>query len=282
MFHANPLAERASAIISERTAQNFKALSAEQGVKDPAKLPESLQLELLQSATLGAAATTCPTGNIEKLRHWLRSHSHPAFQAAMNRVALLRKVPGAAFDILSGAHAAVFLAGWGLPVAPFDLAKMCIKAEPSNDIDAVHKMFATDNEAIIGYSTCDAPFYLVLTDCLTTLRRLLPNHPMLAELRQLLARRGSSLPSNHGQLSTPGMMFLDRQVGDTISTVLLDPQPMGGTINLYAGWRVNDEPYGVPNDGCLPVPAQLLRSLMDDPGVGWWFWHEPGASTTMH
>ena len=282
MSQFSPLVEKTRAIISERTQQNFKVLLAEQGVKDPAELPEALQLELLQSATLGAVAATCPTGNIKELRHWLRSHSHPTFQAAMNEVALLRKVPGEAFDILSGAHAAVFLAGWGLPVAPFDLEEMCIKAEPSNDIDTVHKMFAGDNEAIIGYSTCDAPFYLVLTDCLTTLRQLLPNHPMLAELRQLLARRGSSLPSGNGQLSIPGMMILDRQVGDTISTVFLDPQPMGGTINLYAGWRVSDEPYGIPNDGCLPVPAQLLRALMCDPRVGWWFWHDPGASTTMH
>jgi hypothetical protein len=75
----SPLVEKTRAIISERTEQNFKALLAEQEVKDPAELPESLQLELLQSATLGAAATTCPTGNIKKLRHWLRSHSHPAF-----------------------------------------------------------------------------------------------------------------------------------------------------------------------------------------------------------
>jgi hypothetical protein len=186
----------------------------------------------------------------------------------MNEVALLRKIPGEAFDILSGTPAAVFLAGWGLPVAPFDMEQMCIKAEPSNDIGTVHKMFAADDKAIIGYSTCDAPFYLVLTNCLATLRQLLPNHPMLAELRQLLARRGSALPSDNGQLFIPGMMLLDRQVGDTISTVFLDPQPMGGKINLYAGWRVNDEPYGVSNDGCLPVSAQLLRALMDDPRIG--------------
>ena len=53
MSQFNPLVEKTRAIISERTQQNFKALLAEQGVKDPAKLPEALQIELLQSQRSG-------------------------------------------------------------------------------------------------------------------------------------------------------------------------------------------------------------------------------------
>ena len=82
--------------------------------------------------------------------------------------------------------------------------------------------------------------------------------------------------------ATARMMLLDRQAGDTISTVFLDPQPMGGTINLYAGWRVSDEPYSAPNEGYVPVPGQLLRAVVNAPGIAWWFWHDPGASAIMH
>ena len=71
---------------------------------------------------------------------------------------------------------------------------MRIKAKPSNDIDVVQDLFAADKGAYVGDNSCDAPFYLVLTDCLATLRQLVPVHPMLAELRQLFAREGSGLP----------------------------------------------------------------------------------------
>ena len=30
---------------------------------------------------------------------------------------------------------------------------------------------------------------------------------------------------------------------------------------LYAGWQVDGEPQGAPNDGYFPVPAQLLRAV---------------------
>jgi hypothetical protein len=93
-----------------------------------------------------------------------------------------------------GIHAAVVLAGWGLPIAPFDLNAMRIKATPSNDIDVVQQMFSTEKGAYVGYNTCDAPFYVLLTDCVDTLRQLVPIHPSLAELRQLFARGGDSLP----------------------------------------------------------------------------------------
>ena len=106
---------------------------------------------------LEAAATMSPNGNLEMLRHGFRSAKHPAFFDAMDQITLSCKFPGDALDMVRGIHAAVVLAGWGLPVAPFDLEEMRIKADPSNDIDVVLENFSADNGAYVGYNSCDAP-----------------------------------------------------------------------------------------------------------------------------
>jgi hypothetical protein len=77
------------------------------------------------------------------------------------------------------------------------------------------------------------------------------------------------------------MVLLRRQAGEEISTVgLLDR--MGGSIMLYADWREDGEPYGVSNDGYVPVPGQLLRAVVRDPTVAFWFWHDAAVSKTIH
>jgi len=53
----------------------------------------------------------------------------------MDRITVSCKGPGDAFEMTRGVRAAVVLAGFGLPVAPFDLKAMRILAKPSNDID---------------------------------------------------------------------------------------------------------------------------------------------------
>jgi hypothetical protein len=127
------------------------------------------QLQLLERAMIGAAATTFPTGNLQMLQHGLRSASHPAFVSAMERMALSCRSAGDAFEMVRGVHDAIVLAGWGLPVAPFDLDAMCIRAKPSRDINTVQTLFSADQGAYVGYSTCAAPFYLLLTDCISSL-----------------------------------------------------------------------------------------------------------------
>jgi hypothetical protein len=64
--------------------------------------------------------------------------------------------------------------------------------------------------------------------------------------------------------------------------MLMDPDPMGGSIALYAGWEVNGEPFGAPNDGYVPVPGQLLRAVVRDPTVAFWFWRSPTGSKSIH
>ena len=106
---------------------------------------------------------------------------------------------------------------------------------------------------------------------------------MLSEVRQLFARGGAVLPPEPGQPFTQGMAIISRQAGDAISTVgLIDPDRQGGSITLYAGWQVDGEPYGAPNEGHVPVPGQLLRAVVSDPRVAYSFWRRPVAAAVMH
>ena len=201
----------------------------------------------------------------------------------MDQMVVSCKSAGDAFEMVRGVHAAIALAGWGLPVAPFDLETMYIRAQPSRDIDTVQTMFSADKGAFVGYSTCDAPFYLLLTDCISTLRQLVTTHPTLSEVRQLFARNGAVLPSDPGQPFRHGMAICGRQAGDTISTAgLIDPDPQGGTIMLYAGWQVNGEPHDAPNAGYVPVPGQLLRAVVRDARAAYPFWWKPTRPALVH
>ena len=144
-------------------------------------------------------------------------------------------------------------------------------------------LFSADKGAYVGYSTCDAPFYLLLTDCVRSLLQLVATHPRLSEVRQLFARTNGSLPPDPGLPFTPGMAVFTRQPGDTISTVaLLDPSPTGGSMTFYARWSLDGEAFGAPNEGCVPVPGQLLRAVVFDPSVAYSFWRTAGAPTPIH
>jgi hypothetical protein len=283
MFNSDTLASAASAILFAKAEQRLEALLAEQGSSDPIELGPAAAADILRRAIVEAAAVDFPTANLQALDHGFRSFSHSAFDEAMQRMRLSCKNPGDAFEMTRGVYAAVVLAGYGLPVAPFDLGASRILAKPSNDIDTVLGRFSRDKGAYVGYSICDAPFYLLMTDCVRSLRRLVPIHPRLCEVRQLFARTGESLPPDPRQVFISGMAILGRQAGDTISTVgLFDPDPTGGSIMLYAGWQVNGEPFGAPNEGYLPVPGQLLREVVNDPRVGFAFWRSDSAPTPIH
>src|SRR5262249_25487645 len=89
-------------------------------------------------------------------------------------------------------------------------------------------------------------------------------------------RANKQLPPDPGQSFVHGMGVLARLPGDTVSTIgLLDPDPMSGSVMLYAGWQVDGIPYGAPNNGFAPVPRQLLRAIVYDPRVAAYsFWRK--------
>jgi hypothetical protein len=129
MFKPDVLAERASAIFFERAERRLEALLAEHGVSNPDELPRSLQWQLLQQACVEAAAANFQQTNLAMMRHQLSSFGHSAFLGAMDRMIVSSKFPRDAFEMATGIHAAVVLAGYGLPVAPFHLTAMRIFAK---------------------------------------------------------------------------------------------------------------------------------------------------------
>jgi hypothetical protein len=283
MFNRHALADKAGALLFEKADRRFDVLLAERGVSDPRELPRDLQVDIIRRAMIEAAVENFPTADLEILDHHTRSLTHPAFIPAWERMRVSCKGGNDAFGMTRGVYAAVVLAGFGLAVAPFDLLATRILAKPSNDIDTVLELFSSDKGALVGYNSCAAPFYLLLTDCLRTLLQLVPAHPDLAEVELLFERDRASLPPDPGQRFTHGIALSCRQAGDTISTVaLLDPSPMGGSIMLYAGWQVEGESHGAPNDGYFPVPVQLLRAAVNDPEVASWLCRPVGPSPTIH
>jgi hypothetical protein len=74
------------------------------------------------------------------------------------------------------------------------------------------------------------------------------------------------------------MMLFARQPGDKIETLAIeDDDPNSGSIMLQAGWIEDSEPAGVPNEGILPIPAQLVRKLIKDPRILQWLTRPSGG-----
>jgi hypothetical protein len=112
--------------------------------------------EVSQRAIVEAAGCF-PTANLGQLAHGFRSFAHPAFMPAWDRVRAATAIRRDPFALSSGVDAAVLLAGFGLAVAPFG-PKQGILEEPTNDIDAILAMFSRSARALVGYSSCEAPF----------------------------------------------------------------------------------------------------------------------------
>jgi hypothetical protein len=282
MFNCHALADKAGALLFEKVERRLEALLAEQGASDPNELPRAVQGEILRRVMVETAALNFPTANLEALDHGTRSFTHPAFVPAWDRVRSLTAIARDSFAMASGVDAAVLLAGFGLSVAPFDFI-LGILEEPSNDIDTVIAMFSRWKNAFVGYSSCDAPFYVLLTDCVRSLRKQVLAHPGLFDVGRLFARTRGSLPPDPGSDFTPGMALFPRQPGDAISTALLmDPSRSAGSLMLDAGWRVAGQAYGAPFDGYLPFPAPLLRAVAYDPGVAYSLCSPVGAPPAIH
>jgi hypothetical protein len=161
----------------------------------------------------------------------------------------------------TGVYAAVVLAGFGLPVAPYNLVTSRIVAQPSNDIDTVLELFSSDTGAFVGYNTCTAPFYVLLTDCVRTMRRLVPVRPELSEVKLLLERIGLSLPPDPGQSFVHEAAVIRRRPGDKISTIgLFDPNPMGGSSCCMRAGRTMANPTAPQMmDTCLSRRSFCVR-----------------------
>jgi hypothetical protein len=275
-------AEKAGALLAERAEPRLEALLGEHGARHPSELPRDVAAEIFRRALVETAAATAPGASLDALSHGLRSFANPAFGRAFDRVRTLAASEANAFAVAAGADAAIVLAAFGLPVAPFDRKALRILAEPSNDIDEVMGRFSKCKSAFVGYSVCDLPFYMLVTDCLVTLMERAPVHPRLAAVELLIDRVGG-LPRGSGARFQHSLALFAREPGDRIDTVILpDPRPDKGSILLQAGWTVDGQHFGAPNDGYMPVPMQFLQHAISDPETAMWIWRPVGRRAFVH
>jgi hypothetical protein len=246
----------------------FRAALAKHGVSDPLELPAEVAAEIFRKVLFETAALHMPEADLRGLDRLVRTHAHPLFVPAVQRARAQTQASRDAFAPAVGSDCAIVMAGYGLPVAPFDKREPRLLGELSNDIDVVAKQFTRFKTAFVGYSTCAAPFYVLLTDCIRTLRQRVSSDGRLQDVRRLIERSGMRWPPDDGvRFRHAGLVFL-REAGDKIATVaLLDHRPNQGSITLYAGWLEGDEPQGAPNGGYMPVPLRLVDDAIANPAL---------------
>jgi hypothetical protein len=273
---------RAGGELFARAEPRLCELLAEQGVSDPHELQADLRWKLFRRAIVETAAVSAPTANLGALDHGLRAFAHPAFSPALSRVTALTPKESNAFALAAGIDAAVVLAGFGLHVAPVDRKSPRLLADASNDIDTVIDRFSRWKTAFVGYSSCAAPFYFLVTDCVRTLQQRLDTHAGLQHVRTLFQRSGKEAPRGMTKLFQHGLAIFAREAADQIPTFALqDPSPTAGSIVLYAGWIEDGLAKGAPNGGYIPVPIQFLRHAISDPSVAFWIWHPVGVRSYL-
>jgi hypothetical protein len=259
------------------------ALADKYGVRS--ELPYSARYDV-KRILVETAAEYCPTLNAEHLLgHEALSFLHPMYGVALSELRGDLVGPGNVFQMTKGVASAVVLAGTGLPVAPFDAATGRIIGQPSNDIEAVLGLFAGHETWLVGYNVCAVPFYLLVANCVRTLRHRSLHDPEFSQIKMLFEREGDGqLPPDPGRKPKGCACLFKRAPGDTIASVgvsdikgkFASPPTM-----LFAGWELDGQPYGAPNDGYLPVPTVLLRRLVNDPEFRRAFWIEPSGEGHM-
>jgi hypothetical protein len=264
----------------EHANPRFDVLVNKYGVRCFAELPYSARFDV-QRIMIETAAEHCPTLNAVQLGHKALSALHPGYRAAFDwlRGLLAGQGPGSIVGSVGGIESALVLAGAGLPVAPFDGGGRRIIGRPSNEIDTVLTLFAGNEDALVGYNCCAAPFYLLVANCIRTLRHRVLHDPDFSQIKSLF-ERDPELPPDPGRTPKGCVCLFKRAPGDTIASVGIrevDGKLKGTPIMLYAGWQVDGQPYGAPSDGYLPVPGVLLRQLIADPGISDYFWPEPSG-----
>jgi hypothetical protein len=267
---------------SEHASARVGALFDKHGVTSVEELPY-LAKHQLRRALVETAAKHFPTKNAELLANYILSSLHPVFQAALSQLSCSLERACSVVEMARGVDSAVVLAGFGLPVAPFDAGESRIIGGPSNDIDTVLTLFEGNENALVGYNVCAAPFYLLVANSIYTLSHRILHDPDFSQIKLLVEReRGGQLLPDPGLKQTCWLSLLKRAPGDTIASVGVsdvDGKLKLTPIMLFAGRQVNGQPYGAPNDGYLPVPGVLLRRLIANPADSDAFWPEPSGIT---
>lgn len=244
-------------------------------------LPRAQQTELLKSTMVEATATLNPDADFDGLRRVFDMMGDVRFTSAMGRV---RALPyGGAFDPAIGQDAALILSGAGLAIQPMDRKTGRPFAELAYGIDQADRIFSKAKTAWVGYRPAEAPFYVLVTDCVLTAYKHIKQNPAFADLKRKMETGYGGFPPQPGVPQFKhGLLLFAREPGDQIETLVIeDPSPERGSVMLLAGWKDGDHTEGVPNDGVLSVPEQLVRQLITDPQVLQWITRPVGQVMTM-
>jgi hypothetical protein len=283
MKDIDPIAMAALGQVAQKAEPKLKAALAQYGVSSPDQLPQEVAGKIFQDVLMETAVESFPAAQLDALKHGLTAFHNPLFGPAFTRLKSRMESPSDAFAVASGVDAAIVLAGFGLPVAPFDRKKPQILAAPSNDIDEVAECFSRFKTAYVGYSPCDIPFYMLVTDCVQTMRPQIAGHPQLQAVKRVLERTGAELPQGPFPSFQHGIALIAREPGDAVSTFLLNnPNPHQGSVAFYAGWTAGGVRDGAPNDGFIPVPMQFLEAALQDPQIAMWIWKPTGVRVTLN
>jgi hypothetical protein len=280
-------AEEAFDALIEMAEPRFAAALVEQGGSAPSRIPNAQAAEIFGKVVLATAAQHAPEADLNALDQMIVEYvhrhpsfflpvaraleqmtlagAHPLFRRAVQRARAQAQTTRDIFAPAVGPDCAIMMAGHGLPVAPLDKRSSRLLAPVSNDIGVVAQNFASFKTAYVGYSTCAAPFYLLLTDCVRTLRQRMLLDDRLKDVRRLIEPSNQRWPTDEHD-KQQASVFFGRQPGDRFETIaLMERNPHQWSIVLYAGWLEESEPMGAPCDGCVPVPLSLVRAVFADP-----------------
>jgi hypothetical protein len=195
--------------------------------------------------------------------------SDPRYMEAVRR---LRAAPyGSAFDPAQGREAALVLAGAGLAVAPMDRKTGLAMGPRAQGIGEADKVFSQAKTALVGYAPAEAPFYALVTDDLRTLFAALEHDGKFADLKRTIKDAGGfpyrpdTPPFRHG------LLLVARQPEDRIESLAVETRDKAiGSIVMAAGWMDGAQVRGAPEGGLVPAPAQLARTIAQQPTVLEW------------
>ena len=279
----DPIASTALKELLERMQPKLDAALRAHGVESPKQLPPGVSSKIFEQAMLHTAADSFPGAQIDAMKHGLNAFMDPRFNAAFKKVERQLSTGFDAFGPAQGIDTAIVLAAFGMPVAPVDRKTFKILAEPSNSLDEVISCFSRYKTAYVGYSVCELPFYILVTDCVNSARDIVASKPGFAEVRGLLHRDNVQIPSSRMRPFQHGLMLLARRPGDAVSCVgHHDPSPSRGSVVFYAGWTIGDRREGCLHDGYLPVPLQFVSEAMKSPETAIWIWKPVEARFSMN
>ena len=254
------------------------------GIVDFKTLGRDERARLFRESMLEAAALTNPMADFDMLRRSITAMTNDRFSRALAACRSDLSAKFGAFDPVQGREAGILLAGFGLPVMPLDRKTMSPLGAAASTIEGADEIFSRAKTAFVGYTPAQAPFHLMVTDCINTLQSMIIAHPAFAGIRSIMERDGRGLPKKSAPPFKHACLLVAKTAEDQVESYLhMDPSPNRGSAILVSGWMEDGIPSGTFANGVFFVPKQLLAEILDNPQLIGWLNQPTGLHlATMH